>query len=138
MLPQGQSISNQAYFDSLISQIEKANSCDDLRRLASVALLSITAEQGAIQDQLSKLVPIIELLKPPTNLFTLLTWAGKIITYVLTPMVTPYYNYAAQLAQMAIHIAALQEAINSASSKFTECSIEIPDIPNVEIPPPPT
>lgn len=136
MQPQGQ-IFNQAYFDAIISRIEQATSCEDLQRASAEAYASVQAQSDAIASQLAALAPLQALLKPPTNLGSLITWVTSFITAFLTPYLKPLVVYAAQMAQLAAAVEALGSAIQSAAGNMTSCSVTPPSVTLPSIPEPP-
>lgn len=120
---QGQSPINAELFNSTISKIENAVSCEELREAASKALAELTAQQSAITQQLAAFQPLLALLEPPTSPDQVVTWVKDFITNYLTIQLKPALEYPTQLAQLASQIQQLQSAVGNVSVRFPNCSI---------------
>lgn len=124
MNPQGSQIVNLEYYTQLTASVNAASSCAQLQALYSEAMASVTATQGAINSELALVMPLLALLESPaTNPGAIVSWITSFITLFLTPMVKPSITYVDQLAAITEQITALASAVNSASSKFPDCTI---------------
>lgn len=127
MTPQGSSIINTEYFDNLIQSVENVQTCEELQKIASDAMATIGAVNGAITEEMAKLAPILALLTAPgANLTQIVTWITSLINGVLRPMYEPYITYQAQIVALTAKVAQLTSAINDAKSRIPHCSFTTP------------
>lgn len=121
MQPQGTAPVNADYFDKLTTQINSIDLCADLQALVNGVMASLQAEISAIEEEIAAILPLLTI---PTDLGSVITW----ITNFIAPMQAAYTKFVAQLAAMLAKITALTDAIASAASRITSCSITIPPI----------
>jgi hypothetical protein len=126
--PQGSSLIDTAYFDSLTAQINAINVCSELQAVVNEAFSTLQNEKNAIEAQIEALLPALALLELPTDLGSVISWIGNLVTGLINPIVLPYTNYAAQLIAQAEAIANLVTAIENAASRIESCSITVPPI----------
>lgn len=115
-------VSNQSFFNNINNQLANASSCQELKDATEKANTNLDDQQTAITDQLAKLNPILELLDPP-NINNIVTWAQKLITNVLTPMVAPIATYEEQLVEIEKERAEIDRISKIKAQKFTNCEI---------------
>ena len=126
--PQGASLIDTAYFNSLTAQINAINVCSELQAVVNEAFSTLQNEKNAIEAQIEALLPALALLELPTDLGSVISWIGNLVTSVINPLVLPYTNYATQLVQQAEAVANLITAIENAAARIKSCSITIPPI----------
>jgi trimeric autotransporter adhesin len=137
MNPQGTAPLNASYFAALTAQINAASSCAELQAITNTLIAGLNAYLATITSQTATLAPVLALLTPPDNPTAVITWVEDYISLYLTPMLAPYATYITQLAELAIQIASLTAAIESAEARFSACTITIPAVTPVTIPPVP-
>jgi hypothetical protein len=137
MNPQGTAPLNASYFAALTAQINAASSCAELQAITNTLIAGLNAYLSTITSQTATLAPILALLTPPDNPTAVITWVEDYISLYLTPMLAPYATYVTQLAELTIQIATLTAAIESAEARFNACTITIPAVTPVTIPPVP-
>lgn len=132
MIPQGSSIIDTKYIDSLVKSINNVQTPVELQKLVTESFASISAVKASLQTQLDSLTPILALLTPPGNLGQILSWAQNFITHIITPMVKPTITIASQITETLAAIAALTAAITAATDRIRHLhpniSITIPHI----------
>jgi hypothetical protein len=128
-LPKCFELLNTDYFAKLQLRIGGVRSADELQALINEVYADISLQESTITSQIALLAPILELLTAPTDLASALTWAGKLITALIDPIVLPYATLTAQLAALADQVADIEAAIEAVRSlKFPTISITIPEI----------
>jgi hypothetical protein len=123
MTPQGTANVNTGYIDNLTAQINAIQgtaACADLQKAVNAASASIEAELSAIRSQIAALAPIITI--PAANPGAIVAW----ITSLVSPQITAYNNYVAQLSATLAAVARLETAIGAAAARLTSCTITIP------------
>ena len=127
MQPQGPAF-NADYIRALISRLNTALSCQHLEELVLEAFPSVQAELAAIVAVEAEVAELEALLKPPTDLASLITWAGNIITLLVGPQVRPLIAMAQQAAQITAELTALAQAIENAKLRFPQCEFTVPGL----------
>lgn len=125
MIPQGTSLIDTSYFDSLTAQvngIQGTGACEEVQDIVDAAAASINAELTAIRAQIAKLLPATSL--PSANLGSIVTW----ITNFAAPLITAYNNLIATEAAVLSAVANLEAAVAAAAARLTSCTITIPSI----------
>lgn len=125
MNPQGSSLIDTSYFDSLTNQInaiQGTGACAELQSVVNDAAASVEATLAAIRAQMAALLPATTL--PGASLGSIVTW----ITNFAAPLITAYNNLIATEAAVLAAVAKLETAIASAAARLTSCSITIPPI----------
>lgn len=136
MNPQGTTILNTDVFANLTAAINAAPDCEALAALVAKSFLSIGALNAAMATEQAKLQPMLALLTvPATNPAAIVTWIGKLITLLITPMVQPALDYAATIEALVVQVATLTAAIEAAQAKFESCSITIPTVTIITVDP---
>ncbi|HEX4025874.1 MAG TPA: hypothetical protein VHX52_14410 [Steroidobacteraceae bacterium] len=137
MEPQGNQPINVAYFSSLIGQVEAVASCAELQSLVTRAFASLAAYVAGLAKSSTALSCAYQLLTPPTDLPSLISWVENLINCVLGPQYKAYENYAAKVAALAIELPLLVTGIENAAAALKNCSITIPTIglPSIPVPP---
>ena len=119
---------NVEYIRALVSRLETALSCQHLEELVLEAFPSLQAELAAIVAVEADVAKLEALLKPPTDLPGLITWAGNIITLLVGPQVRPLIAMAQQAVQITAELTALAEAIEHAKLRFPKCEFTVPGL----------
>ena len=133
-LPSCWPVLNIGMFSQYITQIKaagKAESQEIIQELVDQIYQQINTMEGAITSQLAVLNPILDLLTAPIDPAAAVTWIETFITSFLTPYVLPIEKYTAQLADIAIEVVAIADAISEIESLRPEISITIPAFPNI-------
>jgi hypothetical protein len=126
-LPPCFNLLNVAYFESVISQINSAETLGELQTIIDSIYGEIGLLESTIDGQLAFLGPIEALLTPPINPVAAVTWIENFITGFLTPYFAPFVKFTAQLAALAAQTAAIGAAAEAAAARL-EGSIVIPTI----------
>lgn len=126
MTPQGSILTDTAYIDNVIAQLNHINLCADLQALITKAMASIQAHIAAVEMQIANLLPLKALLDIPTDLASALSWIEKLIAAQIQPGYNAYLNYVEQLAQLVVKIAQLTEAATAAAARIVSCAITVP------------
>lgn len=130
-IPQGSTIFNTAYFQSLISRINSAPSCAHLQALIEEEFPSIQGLSTALETQYAQIAPIIQFIQagaPAENPAAIVTWINTFLSLMGLPYVVPYATIVTQQAQLTAQIGSLTTAIQNAQEKFKNCSVSIPTI----------
>ena len=135
MVPQGSTLVDTQYFANLTARINGINVCSELQTVVDEAYASIQAQISAIENQVALLLPIAALLEIPTDLASALSWIEKMVNGLIKPLYVPYATYVAQLAQLIEVTAALAVAIENAAARLKNCSITVPPLTGLVVPP---
>lgn len=126
MVPQGSTLFNAAYFDSLIAAIDSVESPVELQGLVDDAAGAITPVQAAITAQLAKVAPLAALLSPPSSPDAAVTWISSFITNFLTPLAAPAITLPAQAALLTTKSAEVAAAVARARDRIPGCTVTTP------------
>ena len=127
MQPQG-SAYNGDYIRALTSRLNTALSCQHLEELALEAVPSVQETLLTIAAAEAQVTALQALLKPPTDLPSMITWAGGIISLLVGPQVRPLIDLALQATQVSAELAALTSAIENAKVRFPQCQFTVPGL----------
>lgn len=129
MIRQGASPINTGYFDSVVSAIDAAPTCEDLQAVISRALPSIDGLQAAMNQQVAALQPLVALLTAPSaNPGAIVGWIQGLVNNYLTPSVKPITALTQQLVQMQAQLARINAAIAAKQSQLTSCGLAVPSV----------
>lgn len=107
---------NLAFYLNLIKSVNAATTQDGLQALVDKAFADISQQQSTITSQIAFVAPVEALLTPPTDLPSLITFAGNLVTGVLTPLFKPEAVLIARGAAITAEVATLTAAIAEAAS----------------------
>lgn len=116
-------MSSTSFLDSAKKQIDAANSCEELQRIAQSVTDALNAQAKVVSDQLDKLKPIKDLLEPPTTPDDVVNWVKGLIDSVLKPLYAPVEPLLQQQVQLPIDIADITAAIAKKAGEFPNCSV---------------
>ena len=115
-------MSNQQFLSNITGQIYEAKSCSELREVHTKAISALTTEENAIVQQLAKLNPLLELLDPP-NIDNIVTWASKVITLLIEPMVAAIPKYEAQETAVSTAKSQIDAQAEAKAKNFPNCEL---------------
>lgn len=121
MQPQGTGLINTAFYDNMISELNKIENCAGLQVYIDEAMATVQAEINAIEAQIASLSIVLTI---PTDLGSVITW----ITNYIHQLTGPYSTYLAQLTATLAAIARLTAAVEAAAARLTNCHITMPVI----------
>ncbi len=122
---------NPAWFAAALARMQAAESCAELQEHVTQAFGSISQLQGQMSAQLAALQPFLALVKPPTDLPSLLTWVENLITALVGPQAAAFTQLVSQEAALASRIASFTSSVQAIEH---ECSVTLPPLPGVAIP----
>lgn len=117
---------NPEYLSNLKDQIDGVQGCQELQRIADDVLAMYQAEKAAIEAQIAALQPLLALLT--LNLIDLpsvIKFLKDFVDNFLTPYLTPHVTLLRQLAEQIIQVQEVIAALQAASERITDCSIEL-------------
>lgn len=127
MAAQGSDIIDLEYFRNIRKAIDGVDTCAQLRELAEEITKAIADAQAAINAELAKLAPVLELLQlPGANLGQIVSYLQKLVDGLITPIIKPTIVYAQQLAAMLSELSAIASSIDAAAQRIGNCSISFP------------
>jgi len=119
------SIINPQYYSNIVAQIEAIPDCATLQAQADKIIASLQEQLRQAQEQLAKVKPIADLLKPPTSLDEVIDWINGLIEFVIKPLAEPATTYQLQIAEMIIGINRIANALLKKADSITNCEINI-------------
>ena len=122
---------NPAWFAAALARMQAAETCDELQEHITQAFGSVAQLQGQMTAQLAALQPFLARVKPPTDLPSLLSWVGNLISALVGPQAAAFAKLTAQEAALATQAASLTSSVGALEH---QCSVTLPTLPGVTIP----
>jgi uncharacterized protein with von Willebrand factor type A (vWA) domain len=111
-------------YSEIAAQAEQCKTCAELQRLAARSvpqLNALLAQVTAARDELAAAQELLTL--NPADLPGVISFLGKLKTYVITPYLAPYEKYLTQIPEITAGIATATAALNAAANRIGNCSI---------------